>query len=118
MMLPWNDPPRRPRISSLKSVDAHSIAYIPSGRGTAKARVTCHQPLRSASAKNACITRAGGAWINCVRVTSSTLASVAIRVAAIGPPEAGPDTRGVLLIAKVLAAHFLERFALLFPHRH
>ena len=40
--------------------------------------MTPHQPLRSVSVKNACITRAGGAWINCVRVTSRTFVSVAI----------------------------------------
>ena len=86
----------------MKSVDSHSMAYIPSGRGTANARVTPHQLLRSVSVKKACITRAGGAWINCVRVTSRTFASVAIW----------------LLVGEIFCPNFLETLALVFPHRH
>ena len=33
MTVPWMAPPSRPSTSSLKSVDSHSIAYMPSGRG-------------------------------------------------------------------------------------
>src|SRR5262249_31786219 len=66
--VPLKTPPRRPRISSQKSVGAHSTTYGPSGRGVVTECDTCHHAVSASASKKAFITRPAGAVM--IAVTS------------------------------------------------
>src|SRR5579872_1309321 len=59
--VPRKTPPSRPRISSRKSVGAHSNAYGPNARGVVTECATCHHAPSASASKNAFSTRWAGA---------------------------------------------------------